>query len=59
MNIVSKGDTRDSKACGICNIRDEVVPVLCLLKTTERHLGSGDVLLGVLEVLELKGGRQC
>lgn len=32
--------------------RDEVVAVLRLLETTESHLGTGDVLLGVLEVLE-------
>jgi len=31
---------------------DQVVPVLVLLETTESHLGSRDVLLGVLEVLE-------
>ena len=31
---------------------DEVVTVLGLLETTEGHLGAGDVLLGVLEVLE-------
>jgi hypothetical protein len=31
---------------------DQVVTVLGLLKTTESHLGSGNVLLGVLEVLE-------
>jgi hypothetical protein len=34
------------------NLRNEVVAVLGLLETTESHLGSGDVLLGVLEVLE-------
>lgn len=33
---------------------DEVVPVLGLLETTEGHLGARNVLLGVLEVLELK-----
>ena len=33
---------------------DEVVTVLGLLETTEGHLGARDVLLGVLEVLELK-----
>lgn len=32
---------------------DEVVAVLGLLETTEGHLGAGDVLLGVLEVVEL------
>jgi len=31
---------------------DEVVAVLGLLETTECHLGTGDVLLGVLEVLK-------
>lgn len=34
------------------NIRDQVVPVLLLLETTEGHLSAGNVLLGVLEVLE-------
>lgn len=33
---------------------DQVVAVLGLLQATEGHLGTGDVLLGVLEVLELK-----
>lgn len=37
---------------------DEVVSVLGLLEATEGHLGAGDVLLGVLEVLELDQGRQ-
>lgn len=32
---------------------DEVVAVLGLLETAEGHLGAGNVLLGVLEVLEL------
>ena len=31
---------------------DEVVAVLGLLEATEGHLGAGDVLLGVLEVVE-------
>lgn len=31
---------------------DEVVAVLGLLEATEGHLGTGNVLLGVLEVLE-------
>lgn len=35
------------------NIRDQIVPVLLLLETAERHLGAGDVLLGVLEIVEL------
>lgn len=36
----------------IC-VRDQVVPVLGLLQSTESHLGSGDVFLRVLEVLIL------
>jgi hypothetical protein len=32
---------------------DEIVAVLGLLETAERHLGTGNVLFGVLEVLEL------
>jgi hypothetical protein len=31
---------------------DQVIAVLLLLQSTERHLGTGDVLLGVLEVVE-------
>lgn len=34
------------------NLRNKVVAVLGLLQATEGHLGTGDVLLGVLEVLE-------
>ncbi len=37
------------------NLRDQVVTVLLLLQTAEGHLGAGDVLLGVLEVVELQG----
>ena len=33
---------------------DQVVTVLGLLETTEGHLGAGNVLLGVLEVLKLR-----
>lgn len=42
-------------ACCWCrgNIRDQVVALLALLQATEGHLGAGDELLGVLEVLEL------
>lgn len=36
--------------------RDEVVSVLGLLETAEGHLGAGNVLLGVLEVVELSKG---
>lgn len=35
------------------NIRDQVVPLLALLQTTEGHLGTRDELLGVLEIAEL------
>lgn len=37
------------------NVRNEVVPVLVLLQAAEGHLGAGDVLLGVLKVVELEG----
>ena len=37
----------------LLEVGDHVVPVLGLLQSTESHLGSGNVLLGVLEVLEL------
>jgi len=47
MSLVSSG------GCALReNIRDEVVPVLLLLETTEGHLGTGDELLGVLKVVE-------
>lgn len=32
---------------------DEIVAVLGLLETAKGHLGAGNVLLGVLEILEL------
>lgn len=34
------------------NLRNQVIPVLGLLQATKGHLGAGDVLLGVLEVVE-------
>ena len=37
----------------VLEVGDQVIPVLRLLQSTESHLGSGNVLLGVLEVLEL------
>ena len=36
----------------------QVVAVLGLLQATEGHLGTGNVLLGVLEVLELEQSQQ-
>lgn len=36
------------------HVRDQVVPVLVLLQTTEGHLGARNVLLGVLKVGELE-----
>ena len=36
----------------LLHVGNEVVPVLGLLQTSESHLGSRDVLLRVLEVLE-------
>ena len=39
---------------GAQNLRDQIIAVLRLLETTEGHLGAGDVLLGVLEVVELQ-----
>ena len=38
----------------VAEVGDDVVAILGLLQTTEGHLGSGNVLLGVLEVLELQ-----
>jgi len=35
------------------NIRDQVVPVLVLLQSTESHLGTWDIFLWVLEIFEL------
>lgn len=48
------------RGCGFAgagNVRDEIVALLGLLETTEGHLGTGDELLGVLEVGELWGHR--
>ena len=36
----------------LLEVGDKVVPVLGLLETSERHLGSRNVLLRVLKVLE-------
>ena len=42
------------RLCGLLlEVGDQVVPVLALLETTERHLRAGDVLLWVLEVFKL------
>lgn len=41
------------------SIRDQVVPVLILLQSTESHLCSWNVLLWVLEVFELLLVRNC
>ena len=41
-----------SASIGGKNLRNQILPVLLLLETTESHLGTGDVLLGVLEVVE-------
>jgi hypothetical protein len=41
--------------CSEVNIRNQVVPVLVLLQSTERHLCAGNVLLWILEVFELRG----
>ena len=35
------------------DIRDQIIPILGLLQSTKSHLRTGDVFLGVLEVLEL------
>lgn len=44
-----------SRLCGLLlEEGDEVVAVLGLLETTKGHLGAGNVLLGVLEVVELQ-----
>lgn len=49
-----KTQTRAKRLLGlVLEEGDEVVSVLGLLETTEGHLGAGNVLLGVLEVLEL------
>jgi len=44
---------RMTRLCGlVLEVGDEIVAVLGLLQATEGHLGAGNVLLGVLEVLE-------
>jgi len=37
---------------GLLEVADQVVAVIGLLQPSESHLGTGNVLLGVLEVLE-------
>ena len=45
---------RMTRLCGlVLEVGDEIVAVLGLLQATEGHLGAGNVLLGVLEVLKL------
>lgn len=44
---------------GLLEEGDDIVPVLALLQTTESHLGAGNVLLGVFEVLKLRGLVSC
>lgn len=39
---------------GALQVRDEVVSLLGLLHSGKGHLGPGDVLFGVLEVVELE-----
>ena len=46
------GCDRNDAAHVLLHPGDEVVAVLVLLQTTESHLGAGNVLLGVLQVLE-------
>ena len=53
---VKKRDTIGFSLCcplsaGLLEVGNKIISVLSLLKTTEGHLGSGNVLLGVLEVL--------
>jgi hypothetical protein len=33
--------------------RDQIVPVFGFLQTPERHLGAGDVFLGVFQIFKL------
>lgn len=39
---------------GVLEVGDKVLAILLLLETAEGHLGAGDVLLGVLKVVELE-----
>jgi hypothetical protein len=51
-----KSKERMARLCGlVLKVGDKVVAVLGLLQATEGHLGAGNVLLGVLKVLELEG----
>lgn len=43
----------DIEEIGERSIRDQVVPVLVLLQSTEGHLGTWNVFLWILEVFEL------
>jgi hypothetical protein len=49
---VSECENRNFEDGG--NKRDQIIPVLALLETTEGHLGTRDVLLGVFKVLKLR-----
>ena len=42
---ISSGESEDA--------RDEIIPILFLLQTTKGHLGAGDILLWILQVLKL------
>ena len=37
--------------------RDEIISILALLEPSKRHLGAWDILLGVLEIFELKASQ--
>jgi hypothetical protein len=54
------GLNRPSRLFGLLREEgDQVVSVLVLLETAKGHLGAGNVLLGVLKVLELVDGQGC
>lgn len=42
----------ENRLAGTLHVGDNIVALLGLLETGESHLGTGDVLLGVLEVVE-------
>jgi hypothetical protein len=42
----------ENRLAGLLHVGDNIVALLGLLETSESHLGTGNVLLGVLEVVE-------
>jgi hypothetical protein len=44
---------------GFLEMRDQIVPILCLFQAGEGHFRAWDVFFGVLKVIKLQIHRQC